>query len=52
MLERIDDEKWDEACNDPEHLPPKHMYLLPGTWRHTCPSCGKITEFTVPRITC
>lgn len=26
-------------CAHPEHEPPKHIMLSPGTYEHTCPSC-------------
>ena len=53
MLERIDDGKnWTQKrCTHPEHEPPKHIVLESGTYRHTCPGCGKVVEFTVPLIT-
>jgi hypothetical protein len=37
-------------CMNPEHKPPSHCVFEPGTYEHTCPSCGKITIFTVPLI--
>lgn len=39
-------------CFSPEHNPPSHIVLEPGTYRHTCPSCGYAVTFTVPLITC
>ena len=42
----------EEICNDPEHNPPMHLFLTPGTYRYTCPSCNKETIFEVPLITC
>ena len=36
-----------KICLDREHNPPKFMYFPPGRYRHTCPSCGKVTEFEV-----
>jgi hypothetical protein len=36
-------------CFDPEHNPPSHIVLEPGTWEHTCPGCGKKTVFRVER---
>lgn len=38
-------------CSHPEHYPPSHMVLPPGRYEHTCPACGRRTEFTVPSIT-
>jgi len=55
MLERIyPDKSWDKQskCLNPEHEPPKHIVLEPGTYRYECPSCGKAVEFTIPQITC
>jgi hypothetical protein len=46
------DKKKHEICHDPEHYPPMHMLFEPGTWENLCPSCGKVTRFTVPEITC
>lgn len=40
----------DPPCRHPEHLPPSHMVFPPGTWKHTCPACGKVTVFKVPQI--
>lgn len=40
-----------DVCLDPEHNPPTHIVLEPGTYKYTCPSCGKVTVFTVPLIT-
>lgn len=34
-------------CRHPEHNPPSHMVWEPGRYRHTCPGCGKVTEFNV-----
>ena len=39
------------TCQDSEHEPPKHMVFEPGEYEHECPSCRKITKFTVPLIT-
>lgn len=41
-----------KPCLSREHNPPSHMVYEPGTWEWTCPSCGKKTVFTVPRIVC
>jgi len=38
-------------CRHPEHNPPGAMLFQPGTWQHTCPSCGEVTTFEVPEIT-
>lgn len=34
-------------CRWPEHNPPMHIVLSPGTYEHTCDKCGKKTVFTV-----
>lgn len=39
-------------CMHPEHNPPSHMVYEPGTYEHTCPSCGKSMIFTVPLVWC
>lgn len=36
-----------KPCYSSEHEPPAHIVLEPGTYRHTCPVCGKQTMFTV-----
>jgi len=41
----------DEQCMHPEHNPPMHIYLEPGTYEHTCPACGKTVVFEIPQIT-
>ena len=41
-----------KKCIHPEHNPPMHIYLEPGTYKYICPACGEITEFTVPDISC
>lgn len=38
-------------CSHPEHYPPSNMVFEPGIYEHTCPACGKRTEFTVPSVT-
>lgn len=31
-------------CISPEHNPPSHIYIPPGSKLvHTCPGCGKVT---------
>ncbi len=39
-----------KVCLHLEHDPPGHIVLEPGTYRHTCPNCGKVTTFSVPHI--
>ena len=53
-LRKIEDnqcDKYKELCQHPEHNPPSHMVLEPGTYEYTCPACHNIVIFTVPRIT-
>lgn len=53
MLEKISDFEYEKnACSSPEHNPPMNIYLTPGRYKYTCPSCGNIIEFTVPLVTC
>ena len=40
------------VCLSPEHEPANMVLREPGTYRHTCPSCGKTVTFTVPMIIC
>ncbi|GJQ43688.1 MAG: hypothetical protein JETCAE03_31860 [Ignavibacteriaceae bacterium] len=49
-LKKVKD--YTKICTHPEHNPPSHIVLSPGEYEYTCPSCGKITKFTVPLITC
>lgn len=41
----------EQRCLSTEHNPPSMMVLPPGTHVYECPSCGKITTFTVPLVT-
>jgi hypothetical protein len=50
VLRKIKDAK--TPCLDPEHKPPSHIVLDPGTYEYSCPSCGETIVFTVPLITC
>lgn len=50
-MRKIAEPKQNEICMNPEHKPPMHIYLTPGTYEHVCPSCGHKTIFTVPLIT-
>ena len=36
-------------CQNSEHNPPTMMVWEPGTYEHTCPSCGDKQTFTVER---
>lgn len=45
MLEKIRDIP--KPCYHPEHNPPTMIVLEPGVYRHTCPQCGHVTEFSV-----
>lgn len=44
-------ELWPRPCQDPDHKPPSHMVYEPGTYKHTCPSCGFVSIFHVPIVT-
>jgi len=50
-LRKISDDSVEKPCLSNMHNPPMYMYLEPGTYEWTCPSCGKITVFSVPSIT-
>lgn len=47
-LEKIKDAP--RPCLSPDHKPPTQIVLEPGTYKHTCPDCGKVTVFTVPTV--
>lgn len=47
-LEKIKDAE--KPCLSPEHNMPTHIVLSPGTYKYTCPSCGKSITFDVPAI--
>lgn len=38
------------VCVHPDHNPPSNLYLEPGQYMYTCPSCGKTFLFTIPNI--
>ena len=44
---KISDLPKQETCRDSEHDPPKHMVYSDGVYEHTCPSCGRVKQFTV-----
>lgn len=48
-LEKIKDAS--KPCMHPEHKPPTHIVLEPGTYKYTCPACGEVTVFEIPVIT-
>lgn len=52
MLEKIDvGNTWTRQsayCRHPEHDPPNMIVLEPGTYRHTCPGCGRQVVFVIP----
>lgn len=52
--ERIDtpEEARQRECRDRGHNPAPMKIRPPGRYLHTCPSCGKITVFTVPSTRC
>jgi len=37
-------------CLHPEHRPPMHIVLEPGTHEHVCPACGHRTVLNAPSI--
>lgn len=39
-------------CFDRDHSPPTMQCFPPGTYEHTCPTCGAKVTFTVPAIVC
>ena len=39
------------VCRHPEHNPPMHIHLEPGTYEYVCPGCGRTVIFSVPLIT-
>ena len=41
-----------KVCLNPSHNPPSHMYLEPGLYEYTCPSCGHTVTLNIPLITC
>ena len=41
-----------KPCVHPEHSPQTMRVFPPGTYKHTCPACGRVTFFTVPRVVC
>lgn len=43
---------YEEPCYHPEHNVPGGIYLESGVYEYTCPSCGRVTQFTVNRPTC
>ena len=50
MLEKIEDYEWrneKDYCTHAEHNPPMHIVLGNGKYKHICPSCGKVTVFSV-----
>ena len=42
------DEK-DKRCRHPEHDPPGHIVLKPGTYTYQCPACGQKQTFRVTK---
>lgn len=41
-----------KICRHPEHDVPNHQVFEPGTWEHTCPSCGAVKVFKIPQVFC
>ena len=51
---KVQGELWDDAkkrCRHPEHKPPGHIVLQPGTYEYVCPGCGHVTKVHVPLVT-
>jgi hypothetical protein len=36
-----------KICHDPGHNPPGMIVLPDGVYEYSCPSCGRVTTFTV-----
>ena len=51
-LRKIGDLPNEQACYSPEHNPPAYIVLGDGVYEYTCPSCGKVTRFTVSNPRC
>ena len=49
-LRKIKKPTKEETCLHPEHNPPMHIVLEPGTYEHICPGCGKKEVFEVPLV--
>jgi len=47
-LKKIDTWPEKKICRNPEHNPPGHICLEPGTYEHTCPGCGNVQKLIVP----
>jgi rubrerythrin len=50
-FKKIEDTSENKACRNPEHDPPKHISLKPGTYEWTCPVCGKSTRVKIAPAT-
>lgn len=40
-----------DICNHPEHDPPGHIVLPPGTHKWQCPNCGEVITIFVSKTT-
>ena len=40
-----------KVCLHPNHNPPGHIVLSPGTYEYTCPGCGATQIVNVPLVT-
>jgi hypothetical protein len=49
MLRKIADLPHVNYCRNPEHNPPNMIVLPPGVYEHTCPGCGHVSQFVVPK---
>lgn len=48
-FKKLADEATPKKCRHPEHDPPGHIVLAPGTYMYTCPGCGQETTVRIPR---
>lgn len=48
-IKDVDPKYLDKVCYDPGHNVPSMQVFEPGTYEHTCPSCGNKIVFTVSR---
>ena len=46
-IKKVEDFK---PCLCPQHNPPQNIYLEPGKYEYTCPTCGNKITFIVPYI--
>ena len=44
---KISEPAQEKKCMHPDHGVPMFQHFEPGTYEHTCPSCGEVKTFTV-----